>query len=125
MLSHFLDAQVVWLAHAVQRHLVGFQNDPVTRPHVGRQGTRVPIQIVAAQFSSVFLFDHGNLRFGNNFMRHAHHDAVGDLLVQCADMRFHIAGVYLVSERLDHPLVPPDQMQARGSVCVSNYQVRQ
>jgi hypothetical protein len=71
----------------VQRHLVGFQYDPVTRSHVGRQGTRVPIQIVAAQFSSVFLFDHGNRRFGNNFMRHAHHDAVGDLLVQGADMR--------------------------------------
>ena len=47
-------------------------------------------------------------------MRHAHHDTVGYLLRQAEDMLFHIAGEYLVAKRLDYPLFPPGQMQARG-----------
>jgi hypothetical protein len=36
------------------------------------------------------------------------------LLLLVADMRFHIAGKYLVAQRFDHPLVAAGQMQPRG-----------
>src|SRR5271157_1453881 len=112
--SHLLGAPVVRLDHPVQRHLAGRENDPMARPYIGWQGTRVPIQFPAAQFNPGFLLHYGHYGFRSYFMRHADHDAVGYLARQRADMCFHIAREYLVAERLDHPLFPPGQMQARG-----------
>src|ERR1035441_5026849 len=48
--SHLLGAHVVRLDYAVQRHLAGFENDPMARPHIGAQGTRVAIQFPEDQY---------------------------------------------------------------------------
>jgi len=112
--SHLLGEEVVGLGYAIQRHLPGFEKDPMARAHIRGQGTRVPIQLLPAHFDSGSLLDHGDHRFGDDLMRHADHDTVADLLRQRADMPFHIAGKYLVAEGLDDPLLPAGEMQASG-----------
>ena len=74
----------------------------------------MPVQFFAVQFDSGLLLHQGYNCFGDDLVRHADHDTVGNLLCQRADMPFHVAREYLVAQRLDHPLGPPGQMQARG-----------
>ena len=44
--SHFLGEQIVRLDDSIKRHFSGFENDPMTRTHIGRQRTRVPIEFL-------------------------------------------------------------------------------
>jgi len=111
---HLLGAHVVRLGNPVQRYLAGFENNPVARTHIGWQLTRVAIQFSAAQFNPESLLHHGHNRFGDDFMRHSDYDAVGYLLREHTDMLLHIAREYLVAKRLDYPLLPAGQMQARS-----------
>ena len=74
----------------------------------------MPVKLPRAHLDARFLLHDSHGRLGDDRVRHAHHDAVGHLFSEVANMLLHVAGVDLVAHRLDHPLLTPGQMQTRG-----------